>query len=109
MVYRTDLQILSDILRQCKSTNQAILKKLPEYSVTRLSCQIQGYRDSTGIYPQFATFSDFIARQARLACDSITSFQALNDDKTSKSTNIKSKGTDLSTKTEHKEKLTQGK
>ena len=115
----TGLQKLSDFLRQCESAmkvnldlrilndcreNQAILKKLPEHLVTRWSCQIQDYRDSTGMYPPFSTFSDFIARQARLACDPITSFQALKDDKPSKSTTIKSKGTALSTETKEKEK-----
>ena len=59
--------------------------------------------------PPFSAFSDFIANQARLACDPITSFQALKEDKSSKSTTIKSKGTALSTETKEKEKTTKGK
>ena len=97
MKVNLDLWILND----CRE-NQAILMKLPEHLVTRWSCQ--DYRDSTGMYPTFSTFSDFIARQARLSCDPITSFQALKEDKTSKSTDIKSKETVLSTETKEKEK-----
>ena len=62
------LQALSD----CRE-NQVILKKLPMDLVARWFRPMQDLRDSTGIFPPFSTFSNFIVREARLACDPITS------------------------------------
>ena len=81
----TALQKLSSVLRQCESAmqtnlnlqalsdcqeNQAILMKLPKDIVSRWFRPMQDFRDSTGIFPEVL-----------LACDPITSVQALMDDK----------------------------
>ena len=43
----------------------------------RWSRIVQDVKDSTGMYPAFDKFSDFIEREAKLACNPVTSFQAL--------------------------------
>ena len=86
------LQKLSDFLKQCESAmrtnislyhlndameNQSVLRKLPDILVGRWSRIVQDVKDSTGLYPAFDKFSDFIESEAKLACDPVTSFQAL--------------------------------
>lgn len=88
----TGIQKLSDFMKQCVSAmktnanlhilndsreNQAVLRKLPEWLVIRWSRVVQVCKDTTGMYPNFQKFSEFIENEARLACDPVTSFQAL--------------------------------
>ena len=56
--------------------NQIVLRKLPDILVERGSRIVHDVKDSTGMYPAFDKFSDFIEREAKLTCKPVTSFQA---------------------------------
>ena len=127
----SDLLLLSDYLKQLQSAmktntylsglndcleNQRILRKLPDWVVTRWSRIVQQDRSSNA-YPGFAGFSDFMAQEAKVAFDPIASVQALrgktndtNDPKpkdTSKaSKKVKSKS--LNTCSEETQKVNKG-
>ena len=58
-------------LNDCKE-NQRILRKLPDWVVTRWSRIVQQDRCSNA-YPEFAVFSDFMAQEAKSASDPIAS------------------------------------
>ena len=85
------LRAFSDFLRQCKTAmthladlrilddsreNKKLLQKLPDWVVTRWSRIVAKSRKDCK-FPSFADFSDFIAEEARIACDPVTSFEAL--------------------------------
>jgi hypothetical protein len=96
------LQKFSDFLNQCSIAkqemsglqilddnreNRKLLQKLPEWLVRRWSRIVANEKKQTGRYPSFKTFSDFIAEEARIACEPCTSLPVMKrDDKAKRST-----------------------
>ena len=76
--------------------NQRILRKLPDWVVTRWSRIAQQDR-SANAYPGFAAFSDFMAQEAKVASDPIASVQALRG-KTNDTNDSKPKDTSKASK-----------
>ena len=86
---------LADFLRQClmamttvqnldilndMQENQKILKKLPDWIITRWARHAQDSKDKYHRYPPFEEFVLFMKREADLACDPVTSIQAIRRD-----------------------------
>ena len=63
------------ILNDCKE-NQKILQKLPDW-ITSRNRAVSAALEETGCYPSFATFSSFLAKEAEIACNPISSQLAL--------------------------------
>ncbi|XP_062600914.1 uncharacterized protein LOC134262527 [Saccostrea cucullata] len=66
------------ILDDC-SENQKLLSKLPNWAALRWNRQVQETIDSTGEYPLFSKFVDFVVKEARIACNPVSSIYALKD------------------------------
>lgn len=65
------------ILNDCEE-NHKLLKKLPDWMVRRWSRIVVGVLDGSGDYPSFACFTDFLQREARIACNPIASPLLMN-------------------------------
>lgn len=65
-----------EILNDCNE-NQKILLKLPDWLVSRWNYKMMEAREANAGYPKFKEFLDFLSRKADLACDPISSIQAL--------------------------------
>ena len=89
------LRKYADYLKQCMSAmttipslsvlnddreNHRMLKKLPDWLVTRWSSRVTKWKEVHGYFPPFSEFAEFIEREADMACDPITSLQSLRDD-----------------------------
>ena len=66
------------ILDDC-SENQKLLRKLPNWAAMRWNRQVQESIDATGDYPTFFKFVDFVVKEARIACNPVSSLSAIND------------------------------
>jgi len=81
---------LSDFLQQCQAVmrvntylkilddcheNQGILKKLPDWIITRWSRVVSDWIDMHGNFPPFSEFCKFIWKEARIANNPITGMQ----------------------------------
>ncbi|XP_078321623.1 uncharacterized protein LOC111100747 [Crassostrea virginica] len=66
------------ILDDC-SENQKLLSKLPTWAAMRWNRQVQESIDATGDYPTFFKFVDFVVKEARIACNPVSSLSAIND------------------------------
>ncbi|XP_062614169.1 uncharacterized protein LOC134275907 [Saccostrea cucullata] len=66
------------ILDDC-SENQKLLSKLPNWAALRWNRQVQETVDSTGEYPLFSKFVDFVVKEARIVCNPVSSIYALKD------------------------------
>ncbi|XP_048846374.1 uncharacterized protein LOC125717469 [Brienomyrus brachyistius] len=66
------LQVLDD----CEE-NQKLLQKLPDWVTTRWNRFVTKVLDEGKPYPGFTEFSDFVAEEARIACNPISSLHAL--------------------------------
>lgn len=66
------LDVLND-----SSESQKILLKLPDWLVSSWNRKAMEVRQTRAVYPSFKELVDFLSREADLACDSITSIQAL--------------------------------
>lgn len=96
------------ILNDCKE-NQRLTNKLPDWAAARWNRVVTQALGGKGEYPQFATFVKFVADEARVACNPITSFGALRETeeltkvkdilKKEKRPNTRNKGTALATAT----------
>lgn len=60
------------ILIDCEE-NHKLLKKLPEWMVRRWSRIVVEEQDKSGDYPCFAHFTEFLQKEARIACNPIAS------------------------------------
>lgn len=60
------------ILDDCEE-NQKLLKKLPEWVVRKWNRIVVEELDTSGDYPSFKCFTDFMQKEARIACNPITS------------------------------------
>ena len=73
MAYVKDLRILND----CKE-NQRLAAKLPDWAITRWSRVVADSLDSiSATYPTFKHFVAFVAKEARVACNPVTSVIAV--------------------------------
>ena len=92
------LRKLSDFLRQCDTAmrtidslkilndereNKKLLMKLPDWLVNRWSRVVADARERDRAFPLFGKFVEFLVKEANIACDPITSQQALKTDKVS--------------------------
>ncbi|XP_051803238.1 uncharacterized protein LOC127533647 [Acanthochromis polyacanthus] len=66
------LQVLND----CEE-NQKMLQKLPDWLTSRWNRHVTKQLRETEEYPNFKKFADFVAKEADIACNPVTSFQAL--------------------------------
>ncbi|KAK0147385.1 hypothetical protein N1851_013148 [Merluccius polli] len=64
------------VLDDCEE-NQRLLQKLPDWATTRWNCYVTKELDAGNPYPGFKKFSDFVAEEARIACNPISSLHAL--------------------------------
>lgn len=73
------------VLDDCEE-NQKLLQKLPDWITTRWNRYVTKALDEEKPYPNFTEFSDFVAEEARIACNPVSSLLALKhaDEKTSK-------------------------
>ena len=67
-----ELEILND-----SHENRKLLQKLPDWIVTRWSRIVVNHKKTCGTYPPFANFVQFIATEAEIACDPVTSLGAI--------------------------------
>ncbi|XP_032364376.1 uncharacterized protein LOC116678740, partial [Etheostoma spectabile] len=72
-----------DVLNDC-SESQKILLKLPDWLVSSWNRKAMEARQATSEYPPFKVFVDFLSKEADLACDPISSIQALKSMETEK-------------------------
>ena len=96
------LSVLSDC-----NENQQLVTKLPESVSSRWNRKVTEVMDRTQSYPSFADFVSFMSTEARIACNPVTSGEALRSASTAsresghqKSKN-RDKGTALSTSVDH--------
>ena len=88
----------SDFLRQCNCAmknidylsvlddareNRKLLTKLPDWLVNRWGRLANDFKERTGKFPPFCEFAFFVAKEANIACDPLTSLQALKSSETS--------------------------
>jgi len=96
------LRKLADFLEHCKSAmkeikylailddpeeNQKILRKLPNYLVTRWGRTVDQWltKDDEGGYPPFSEFCHFLKTEARIACNPVTAMRQMrNNDEATK-------------------------
>ena len=64
------------ILNDCEE-NQKILQELPDWITSRWNRAVSAALEEMGCYPSFATFSSFLAKEAEIACNPISSQLAL--------------------------------
>ncbi|XP_052430381.1 uncharacterized protein LOC127971416 [Carassius gibelio] len=64
------------VLDDCEE-NQKLLQKLPDFITTRWNRHVSKALDDEKPYPSFAEFSDFVAEEARIACNPVSSLHAL--------------------------------
>ncbi|KAK3086460.1 hypothetical protein FSP39_018746 [Pinctada imbricata] len=64
------------ILDDC-TENQRLIAKLPTWAALRWNRKVQEHLYSGNDYPTFFTFVDFITKEARIACNPISSLSAL--------------------------------
>ncbi|XP_077978095.1 uncharacterized protein LOC144433628 [Glandiceps talaboti] len=106
-----ELGILSD----CEE-NRKLLVKLPDWAAARWNQKVTEMMDSTSKYPNFEDFVTFVAKEARTACNPISSLHAIRESGTferdagGRRGYNRSKGTTLATEStevnKHKEKTT---
>ena len=88
----TALRKFSDFLRQCsiamesipnlhvlndERENRKMLAKLPDWLISRWGRKVADSKMHAGIFPGFRQFQEFVMREAEIACDPITSLQAV--------------------------------
>lgn len=67
------LQILND----CQE-NQKLVQKLPDWAISRWNRQVTQTLSKSQEYPSFREFAEFVALEAEIACNPVTSFYALH-------------------------------
>ena len=90
------LQKFADFLRQCHTAarsighlnvlddemqNKKLLYKLPDWLVNRWARIVASHKEEKGKFPPFKFFADFIVKEAKIACDPVTSLQCLRGDR----------------------------
>lgn len=69
-------QIKSLVLHDCNE-NQKILSKLPDWLASRWNRWVIEPEDKTKSFPSFSRFVKFLTREAKIACNPVTSLHAL--------------------------------
>nr|XP_054599707.1 uncharacterized protein LOC129164253 [Nothobranchius furzeri] len=104
-----ELREFSDFLRGCEAAmlqvkglevlndcheNQRMLSKLPDWLSARWNRKVIEIEEQDGSFPTFNHFVDFIAREAKIACNPVTSLHALKagDSEKMKSSKTRSVG-----------------
>ncbi|KAI5085315.1 hypothetical protein C0J45_23790, partial [Silurus meridionalis] len=72
MPYVQGLQVLNDCVE-----NQRMLAKLPEWLSSRWNRAVTEFQDEYKRFPDFKYFVEFLNKEARIACNPITSLQAI--------------------------------
>lgn len=72
MVEIKSLQVLSD-----SNENQKILSKLPDWLASRWNRKVIETEEETKTFPTFRQFMEFLEREAKIACNPVTSLHAL--------------------------------
>ncbi|XP_034058377.1 uncharacterized protein LOC117537302 isoform X2 [Gymnodraco acuticeps] len=75
-----------EVLNDCNESQQ-ILMKLPDWLVSGWNRKAMEARHANGGYPPFKVFVDFISKEADLACDPISSIQAIRSVESEKTKN----------------------
>ena len=70
------LRILNDCME-----NQRLLSKLPNWAAQRWNRMATNVLQTTGEYPNFETFVEFVVGEARVACNPVSSPYAIKEDK----------------------------
>lgn len=78
------LEILSDC-----NENQKIISRLPDWLTSRWNRRVVEIEEATGAFPTFKQFVDFVTKEAKIACNPVTSLHAL---KSNESQMLKTKG-----------------
>lgn len=63
------------VLDDCEE-NQKLLMKLPDWTTTRWNRYVTKALDEGKVYPGFKEFTDFVADEARIACNPVSSLYA---------------------------------
>lgn len=87
-----ELQEFADFLRSCKAAmsqvrglevlndcneNQKMLAKLPDWLTSRWNRKVTEAQENDQTFPNFSQFVEFLSREAKIACNPITSLHAL--------------------------------
>ncbi|XP_061782846.1 uncharacterized protein [Nerophis lumbriciformis] len=72
MIQIKSLQILNDCYE-----NQRMLSKLPDWLTARWNRKVVEIEDQCGSFPTFSHFVNFVEKEARIACNPVTSLSAL--------------------------------
>ena len=70
--YVQGLQVLNDCVE-----NQRIAAKLPDWLSARWNRRVTEFQDEQKMFPDFSHFVKFLNKEARIACNPITSLQAI--------------------------------
>lgn len=88
----TGLRKFADFLQQClvamrsirslsvlndDRENRKLLPKLPAWLVTRWNRTVVQWKEEKSLFPPFEEFVKFVVKEARIACDPVTSLQSL--------------------------------
>ena len=88
----TGLRKFSDFLQQCQIAmqtisslsvlnddreNRKLLTKLPDWMVSRWGRVVSRWKEERLQFPPYCEFVDFVAKEATIACDPVTSLQSL--------------------------------
>lgn len=79
MVHVKALEILNDC-----NENRRILAKLPDWLTARWNRRVMEMEEQSGQFPSFSQFMKFLIREAKIACNPVTSLQALKQGETEK-------------------------
>ncbi|KAL7845029.1 hypothetical protein SRHO_G00235690 [Serrasalmus rhombeus] len=101
-----ELQEFVDFLRSCESAmpqikslevlndyneNQKILAKLPDWLTSRWNRKVMEVEEESQTFPSFSQFVQFLTREAKIACNPITSLHALKPSEGEKSKVLKNR------------------
>ena len=59
---------------------------MPDWLITRWNREVTNTLESTNAYPKFSPFVDFIVKEAKIACNPVSSHFALNDERKNRDT-----------------------
>ncbi len=88
MVEIKSLQVLNDC-----NKNQKILSKLPDWLALRWNRQVIETEEETKTFPTFSQFVEFLAREAKIAFNPVTSLHALKCTEVEKGKVVRNQGT----------------
>lgn len=65
-----------EILNNCNE-NRKVLSKLPDWLTASWTRKVIGNEEQTDSFPTFSQFVSFLTREAKTACNPVTSLQSL--------------------------------